>query len=62
MDVYLDPKETELVMGLLEHRLEGLQREIHHTDSRSFKAELKAEEALAQEVLAKLKTPAAMGI
>lgn len=62
MDVYLDTKETELLLGLIEHRLEGLQREIHHTDSRSFKAELKAEETLAHELLAKLKTPAAMGI
>lgn len=62
MDLYLDTKETELLMGLLERSLEGLHREIHHTDSRSFKADLRAEEALAQGILAKLKTPSAMGI
>lgn len=62
MDVYLDTKEMELLMGLLERRIEGLHREIHHTDSRSFKADLKAEDALVHSMLAKLKMPAAMGI
>jgi hypothetical protein len=62
MDVYFDTKEMELLMGLLEHRLEDLQREIHHTDRRSFKAELKADEGVLRGILAKLKVPAAMGI
>jgi len=62
MDVYLDIKELELLMGLLEHRLEALHHEIHHTDTRSFKTDLKKEEALANSLLAKLKMPAAMGI
>ncbi len=62
MDVFLDTKEVDLVMGTLTFRLEDLRREIHHTDSRAFKAELKADEALLEGVLKKLKTPAAMGI
>jgi len=62
MDVYLDSKETELLLRMLEHRLEELRREIHHTDSRSFKTGLKADEALMERVLGKLKVPAAMGI
>ncbi|HJV48509.1 MAG TPA: hypothetical protein VJ549_04455 [Geothrix sp.] len=62
MDVYLDTKEMDLLMGLLEHRLEDLRREIHHTDSRAFKAELKTDETILKGVLTKLKTPAAMGI
>jgi len=62
MDVDLDTKEMELLMGILEHRLEDLRREIHHTDSRAFKAELKTNEAILKGVLTKLKTPAAMGI
>ncbi len=62
MDVYLDTKEAELLMGILEHRLEDLRREIHHTDSRSFKAGLKADEVLLEGILGKLKAPMAMGI
>jgi hypothetical protein len=62
MDVYLDTKEMELLMGILDHRLEDLHHEIHHTDSRAFKAELKTDEALIKGVLQKLRTPAAMGI
>lgn len=62
MDLYLDARETQLLTGLLERYLEELRREIHHTDTRSFKAELKADEALMQGILGKLKTPMAMGI
>ena len=62
MDVNLDTREMDLLMGVLEYRLEDLRREIHHTDSRAFKAELRADEALMQGILSKLRTPAAMGI
>lgn len=62
MDLYLDAKETQLLLGLLERDLEELHREINHTDNRSFKADLKADEALMQGILGKLKTPMAMGI
>ncbi len=62
MDLYLDCKESELLHRLLAHRLEELRREIHHTDRRAFKAELKTEETLLEHVLAKVKAPAAIGI
>jgi hypothetical protein len=62
MDVYLDTKEMDLLMGILQHRLEDLRHEIHHTDNRAFKAKLKADEVLMEGVLGKLKVPAAMGI
>jgi hypothetical protein len=62
MDVFLDTKEMDLLMNVLEHRLEDLRREIHHTDSRAFKAELREDETLIKNMLVKLKTPAAMGI
>ena len=62
MDIFLDPMETELLMSILEHRLEELHREIHHTDSRPFKAKLKVDESLMLGVLGKLKMPAPMGI
>ena len=62
MDLYLDSRETELLTIILEHRLAEFPRAIHHTDSRTFKAELKADELLLQNILAKLNAPAAMGI
>lgn len=62
MDLYLEQRETELLMRLLEHRLEDLQHEIHHTDTRAFKADLKADEALLRGILGKLKVPANIGI
>jgi hypothetical protein len=62
MDLYLDTRETELLMRLLEHRLEELRREIHHTDRAAFKAGLKADETLLITILGKLRAPAAMGI
>ena len=57
MDVYLDTKEAELLLGLLERHLEDLRREIHHTDRASFKAGLKADEALMRNILGKLNAP-----
>jgi len=62
MDLYLDAKQTELLTSVLERHLEELRREIHHTDSRSFRAGLKADESLLQGLLDKLKAPAPMGI
>ncbi len=62
MDLYLNAKEAALVQRILVHRLEDLRREIHHTDSRSFRADLKAEESLLHALLDKLKVPSAMGI
>jgi len=62
MDLDLTPRETELMTRLLEYRLGGLRREINHTDSRAFKAGLKADEALIEGILARLKAPAAMGM
>ncbi|MDR3682379.1 MAG: hypothetical protein P4L11_01525 [Geothrix sp.] len=62
MDLSLDTKETELLTGLLERYLEDLRREIHHTDRAAFRTALKADEALMERLLARLKTPAYMGM
>ncbi|MBK9795458.1 MAG: hypothetical protein IPP58_02985 [Holophagaceae bacterium] len=62
MEVFLDPKELELLQRVLDNRLEDLRREIHHTDSRIFKAQLRADEARMEGILAKLRVQAAMGI
>jgi len=62
LDLYLNTKETELLTRLLDRYLEDIRREIHHTDRASFKAALKADEALMRDLLGKLKVPTAMGI
>ena len=62
MDLYLEHRELELLQHLLVQRLEDLQRAIHHTDSRSFRTELKADEALLRGILAKVQAPARMGM
>ncbi|GLH67896.1 hypothetical protein [Geothrix edaphica] len=62
MELYLDPKETELLIRLLDRSLEEIQREINHTDHAAFKAGLKVDQTLMHGILAKLKAPAAMGI
>jgi hypothetical protein len=62
MEVHFDTRETDLLMGILEHRLEDLRREIHHTDSRAFKAALKDDEALLEGLQVKLRAPADIGI
>ncbi len=62
MDVNMDAREMELLMRVLDRYLEDLRREIHHTDTRAFKMGLKADEALMESILGKLRAPAAMGI
>jgi hypothetical protein len=62
MELYLDAKETDLLMRLVNRSLEDIQREINHTDHAAFKARLKADQNLMLGLLAKLKAPAAMGI
>lgn len=62
MDINMDAKEMEFLMRVLGRYLEDLHREIHHTDNRAFKSGLKADEALMEGILGKLRAPAAMGI
>ena len=49
-------------MDLMARRLEALRREIHHTDSRAFRAALKEDETLIESLQVKLKAPADIGI
>ncbi len=62
MELDLNDRETELLVGLLERSQEELRREIQHTDRRAFKSALKANEALLEGLLVKLKTPADVGM
>lgn len=62
MELDLDAKEMEFLTRTLQHRLDDLQREISHTDRAAFKTILKADEMTLRALLAKLKSPIAMGI
>jgi hypothetical protein len=53
MILTLENQEAEMLKRLLEHCLRELRDEIHHTDRAGFKAELKGEEALLRNLLAR---------
>jgi len=54
MNLTLDEEERDILYRLVEaHRL-GLSHEIHRTDTRAFKEQLRAEEEILNRVLAKL--------
>ncbi len=57
MQLNLNPQETELLSRLLEAALTDLGREIHHTDRGAFKAALKADEALLEGIVERLRVP-----
>ncbi len=54
MDIRMEPREIELVGGLLEHRLHDLISEIHHTDHAAFRATLRQEEELIRGLLERM--------
>lgn len=62
MDLVLDKKEIDLLRRVLEHTLEELRREIHHTDSRAFRSGLRAEETALHRLLDRLKDHAVVGL
>lgn len=62
MDLVLDAKETELLRRVLQHTLEELRREIHHTDSRAFRSNLRNEETALHRLLDRLKDQAVVGL
>jgi len=58
----LTPEEIEMLSGVLESYLGDLHTEIHHTDNREFRAQLKARQEFLHKLLAQLETtPAAEG-
>lgn len=54
MHLDLDPSETRTLEDLVSRRLEELQRELHHTDSRAFRTRLKAESDMLEGLLHRL--------
>jgi hypothetical protein len=56
MILTLEDREAEMLRRLLEHCLVELRGEIHHTDRAVFKEELRAEEALLRNVVARLQS------
>jgi hypothetical protein len=58
MQVTLTEPESEYLEGLLEKALGELREEVYHTDDPRFKDDLKAEEAILRNILAKLSAKA----
>jgi len=54
----IDNIEKEDLREFLQHRLNWLSVEIHHTDARSFRERLKQKEKIIQNVLAQLESDA----
>ncbi len=52
--IELAEDEVPIVREFLEAELHDLYREIHHTDSRKFKEQLKAKQAVIERVLGQL--------
>jgi len=58
LHVDLADDECTVLRHLIELKLRDLQHEIHHTDSREFKAELRRQEELIRRLLERLGTAA----
>lgn len=54
MNLDINQTEMDFLRQVLSERLSALHQEIQHTDSRSFKEDLKKREDLAQQLLSKL--------
>jgi len=54
MNIDMSPTEMDFLRQVLSERLSALHQEVQHTDSRSFKEDLKHKENLAQQLLSKL--------
>lgn len=54
MHLDLDPREVRTLEDLVSRRLEDIQRELHHTDSRAFRTKLKAESERLEDLLGRL--------
>ncbi len=55
MTIQLNGLEHDLLLRILERELMELHTEIRHTDTRSFRAELKEEEHLLRDLCQRLK-------
>ena len=54
MPFELDPREKEILTGLLEKELEEVRSELHHTRGHDYKDSLREREKLVRALLAKL--------
>jgi len=55
----LTPQEWELLARLVKNELDQLPHEIHHTDNRQYREDLKAERQVLQRLLERLTAKAA---
>lgn len=58
MVIELTREEATCLRATLEQSLMALREELHHTEDRGFKAELRGEEDILQAVLAKVRAAA----
>ena len=54
LHIDLADAEAQMLRGLIETSLSDLRTEIHHTDTRSYREMLKAQEALLKKLLQRL--------
>lgn len=59
MTLDLTPQEWELLATLVKNELDQLPHEIHHTDSRQYREDLKARRQVLQRLLERLTAKAA---
>ncbi len=57
MTIELPPEERDLLVALVEREISDLGPEIHHTDTRSYRDELRIEKRTLQHILEHLRTP-----
>jgi len=54
MNIEMNATEMDYLRQILSERLSALHQEVQHTDSRSFKEDLKKKEGLTRQLLSKL--------
>ena len=54
MNLNLTPAQAELLLELLRNELSELRTEIHRTETRAFKDDLKAREVLLETIIGRL--------
>ena len=59
MTLDLTPQEWELLATLVKNELDQLPHEIHHTDNRQYREDLKAQRQVLQRLLERLTAKAA---
>lgn len=60
-NIELDDTERNLLLSILNERLEALREEVQHTDTRAYKNELKVDRTALQRLADKIRMGSGMG-